>query len=86
MAEFPDEKMHCRPVLHRRCQLEATESEELELMNSKMHIIQLSVNYSLELAGFVKAFAQITFSQKKYLSQRKYILSHVTMGVSPKLD
>lgn len=55
MAEFPGEKMQRKPVLLGRCQVEATEAEELELMDSKRHIIQLSINYSLELAGFFKA-------------------------------
>lgn len=71
MAEFPDEKMHFRPVLHKRCQLEATESEGLKLMNPKMHTIQLSVNYSLELAGFVKAFAQITFFSEEIFKPKE---------------
>lgn len=39
MAEFPGEKMQRKPVLLGRCQMEATEAEELELMDSKRHII-----------------------------------------------
>lgn len=47
MAEFPDEKMQRRPALLRRCLLEATEAQELKFMDSKRHIIQLSVNSTL---------------------------------------
>lgn len=47
MAEFPDEKMQCRPVLLGMCQLE-TEAGELEIMDSKRHIIQHSVNSILQ--------------------------------------
>lgn len=74
-------------MIRRRCQLEAAESGELELMDSKMHIIQLSVNYSLELSGLLlKLCLSYFFSEEIFKHQRKYILSHVTMGAAPTLD
>lgn len=48
MAVFSKEKIQCRPVPLGRCQLEATETGELESMDLKRHIIQPSVNSILQ--------------------------------------
>lgn len=82
MAEFPDEKKQ-----RRLCFTEGvswkTESGELELMDSKMHIIQLSINYSLELGGFFLSFARVIFSQKKYLSTKGNTYYHMSLWELP---
>lgn len=78
---FPSEKMQHKPVLLGRCQMEATEAEELELMDSKRHVTQLSI---LELAGFFKALFKLFFLRRnKDLKTKGSIYYHMSLWELP---